>query len=131
MEVYLATVLCFGNGALQERDARLAVSREQLEALQDCGFRWSDIGRMLCVSSSTLCHRRHQLGMPVEGREFSPKTDTIRQALQVTPAAGLKIQGYLRQRGLTVQGTHILHSLTSAQRIIRPVYNVPSPNALW
>ena len=69
--------------------------------------------------------------MPVEGREFSQLTDTIRQVLQFTPAAGLKIQGYLRQRGLTVQGTHILHSLTSAQRIIRPVYNVPSPNALW
>ena len=67
---------------------RLAVSCEQLEALQDCRFRWSDIGRMLCVSSSTLRCRRHKLGMPVEGRKFSQLTDTqlddlIRQVLQL------------------------------------------------
>lgn len=126
---------------------KLAVSREQLEALQDCRFHWSDIGRMLCVSSSMLRRRRHELGMPVEGREFSQLTDTqlddlIRKVLQVTPAVGLRmVQGYLRQRGLTVQRTCVLHSLRrvdpvtatlrSARRIIRQVYNVPSPNALW
>ena len=121
---------------------RLAVSCEQLEALSDCRFRWSDIGRMLCASSSTLRRRRHKLGMPVEGREFSQLTDTqlddlIRQVLQVTPASGLRmVQGYLRQGGLIVQRTCILHSLRrvnpvtatlrSARRIIRRVYNVPS-----
>ena len=143
-------VLCFEREHFQNETPgrpRLAVSREQLEALQECGFRWSDIGRMLCLSSSTLRRRRHELGMPVEGREFSQLSDTqlddlIRQVLQVTPAAGLRmVQGYLRQRGLTVQRTRILHSLRrvdpvtatlrSARRIIRRVYNVPSPNALW
>ncbi|XP_044167224.1 uncharacterized protein LOC122951270 isoform X2 [Acropora millepora] len=145
-----ANVLCFEREHFQNETPgrpRLAVSREQLEALQECGFRWSDIGRMLCLSSSTLRRRRHELGMPVEGREFSQLSDTelddlIRQVLQVTPAAGLRmVQGYLRQRGLTVQRTRILHSLRrvdpvtatlrSARRIIRRVYNVPSPNALW
>ena len=85
--------------------------------------------------------------MPVEGREFSELTDTqlddlTRQALQVTPASGLRmVQGYLRQRGLAVQRIRILHTLRrvdpvisalrNARRLIRRVYNVPSPNALW
>ena len=127
---------------------RLAINRGQLEALQrDSGFRWSDVARILCVSARTLRRRRHELGMPVEGREFSELTDTqlddfVRQALQVTPAAGLRmVQGYLRQRGLAVQRIRVLHALRrvgpvtsalrNARRIIRRVYNVPSPNALW
>ena len=47
---------------------RLAISREQLEALQrDSGFRWSDVARIFCVSARTLRRRRHELGMRVEG----------------------------------------------------------------
>ena len=46
-------------------------------------------GLILCVSARTLRRRRHELGMLVEGRQFSELTDTqlddlIRQALQVT-----------------------------------------------
>ena len=108
---------------------------------------WSDVARILCVSARTLRCRRHELGMLVEGRQFSELTDTqlddlIRQALQVTPAAGLRmVQGYLRQRGLVVQRIRVLHALRrvdpvtsalrNARRIIRRVYNVPSPNSLW
>ena len=104
-------------------------------------------GLILCVSARTLRRRRHELGMLVEGRQFSELTDTqlddlIRQALQVTPAAGLRmVQGYLRQRGLVVQRIRVLHALRrvdpvtsalrNARRIIRRVYNVPSPNSLW
>ena len=127
---------------------RLAITQGQLEALQrDIGFRWSDVARILCVSARTLRRRRHELGMLVEGRQFSELTDTqlddlIRQALQVTPAAGLRmVQGYLRQRGLVVQRIRVLHALRrvdpvtsalrNARRIIRRVYNVPSPNSLW
>ena len=96
---------------------RLAITQEQLEALQrDSGFCWSDVARILCVSARTLCHRRHELGMLVEGRQFSQLTDTqlddlTRQALQVTPAASLRmVQGYLRQRCL-VQRIHVLDAL--------------------
>ena len=127
---------------------RLAITQGQLEALQrDSGFRWSDVARILCVSARTLRRRRHELGMLVEGRQFSELTDTqlddlTRQALQVTPAAGLRmVQGYLRQRGLVVQRIRVLHALRrvdpvtsalrNARRIIRRVYNVPSPNSLW
>jgi len=85
--------------------------------------------------------------MRVEGREYTELTDNqldnlIRAALQVTPAAGLRmVQGYLRQRGLVVQRIRVLHSLRrldpvtstlrNARRIITRVYNVPFPNALW
>ena len=127
---------------------RLAITQGQLEALQrGSGFRWSDVARILCVSARTLRRRRHELGMLVEGRQFSELTDTqlddlTRQALQVTPAAGLRmVQGYLRQRGLVVQRIRVLHALRrvdpvtsalrNARRIIRRVYNVPSPNSLW
>ena len=127
---------------------KLAITQGQLEALQrDSGFRWSDVARILCVSARTLRRRRHELGMLVEGRQFSELTDTqlddlTRQALQVTPAAGLRmVQGYLRQRGLVVQRIRVLHALRrvdpitaalrNARRIIRRVYNVPSPNSLW
>lgn len=80
----------------------------------------------------------------MEGREFTQLSDIqldhyIRQALQVTPAAGLRlVQGYLRQHGLNVQRIRVLFSLRrvdpvtatlrNARRIIR---RVPSPNALW
>ena len=120
----------------------------QLEALQrDSGFSWSDVARIFCVSARTLRRRRHELGILVEGRQFSELTDTelddlTRQALQVTPAAGLRmVQGYLRQRGLVVHRIRILHALRrvdpvtsalrNARRIIRRFYNVPSPNSLW
>lgn len=89
---------------------RLAITQEQLEALQrDSGFRWSDVARILCVSARSLRRRRHELGMLVEGRQSSELRDTQldylkRQALQVTPAASLRmVQGYPRQRGLVVQ----------------------------
>ena len=56
---------------------RLAITQGQLEALQrDSGFRWSDVARILCVSARTLRRRRHELGMLVEGRQFSELTDT-------------------------------------------------------
>ena len=127
---------------------RLAITQGQLEALQrDSGFSWSDVARIFCVSARTLRRRRHELGMLVEGRQFSELTDTelddlTRQALQITPAAGLRmVQGYLRQRGLVVQRICVLHALRrvdpvtsalrNARRIIRRVYNVPSPNSLW
>jgi hypothetical protein len=55
---------------------RFRVSHEQLQALHgDCGMRWSDIARTLGVSERTVRRRRHEFGMPVEGREFSNISD--------------------------------------------------------
>lgn len=107
---------------------RLGVSREQLEALQrDCGFRWNDIARMLGVSDRTLRRRRHEFGMGVEGREFSNVPDNVlddvvRQVLEVTPAAGLRmVQGSLRQHGWLVQRIRVLHSLRRVQILLHPL----------
>ena len=63
---------------------------------------------MLQVSSRTLRRRRHELGMRVEGREFSDISDiqldnVVREVLQSTPSAGLRlVQGSLRQQSLVV-----------------------------
>ena len=127
---------------------RFAIHREQLDALyRDCGFRWTDIARIMGVSDRTLRRRRHEFGMRVTGREFSNVSDTeldniVRQVREVTPSAGLRmVQGSLRQRGLAVQRIRVLHSLRrvdpvtttlrDARRIIRRSYSVPCPNALW
>lgn len=127
---------------------RLQITREQLEALHDeAGFRWNDIARILQVSSRTLRRRRHDLGMRVEGREFSDVTDDqldtiIRDVLEITPSAGLRlVQGSLIQRGIVIQRIRILQSLRrvdpvsstlrNARQIIRRKYNVTSPNSLW
>ena len=127
---------------------RLQITQEQLEALHNvAGFRWNDIARILQVSDRTLRRRSHEMGMPVEGREFSQLTDgqldnVVRQALQNTPSAGLRlVQGSLRQQGLKVQRARALQSLRrvdpvtpslrNTRRIIRTKYNVASPNSLW
>ena len=127
---------------------KLHITREQLHTLNiDAGFSWSEISRMLGISERTLRRRRHELGMAVEGKEFSSLSDNelddiIRQVLSTTPGAGLRmVQGAIKQRGLIVQRDRILYSLRrvdpvttslrNARRIVRRTYNVPSPNALW
>lgn len=126
---------------------RLDISQALLESLQQIGFRWNDMARILRVSSRTLRRRRHELGMQVQGRVFSAMTDVeldnvVRQVLEVTPASGLRmVQGSLRQQGFRVQRARILHSLRrvdpitstlrNSRRIIRRSYNVCNPNSLW
>ena len=128
---------------------RFAMTREQLEALNNCssGFRWSEISRAFGVSERTLRRRRHELGMTVEGRQFSDLSDTqldtiVRAIIFMTPNIGYRmLQGALRHRGLHVQRERILRSmhrvdpvistLRNTTRIIRRSYNVPCPNALW
>ena len=136
------------NSGLRGRP-RFCISQEQLEALHDrsCGMRWSDIARTLGVSERTVRRRRHQFGMPVEGREFSDISDQqlddfIARILQATPAVGVRmIMGSLRHHGHTVQRSRVLHSirrvdpvtstLRNSRRIVRRSYHVACPNALW
>ena len=127
---------------------RLAITETQLEALHHtAGFRWNDVARIFNVSSRTLRRRRHELGMRVEGREYSEVTDDqvdniVGEVLRRTPSAGLRlVQGSLNQQGLVVQRARILgslrrvdpvtSSLRNARQIIRRRYNVTSPNSLW
>ena len=66
---------------------RVHVTREQLQSLnEDAGFTWSEISKTLGISQRTLRRRRHELGMRVEGKEFSSLSDSelddiIRQIL--------------------------------------------------
>lgn len=41
------------------------VSRAQLEAFLDMGFKYVDVAKILCVSERTLLRRRAELGLPV------------------------------------------------------------------
>lgn len=110
-------------------------------------FCWNDVAHILNISSRTLRRRRHELGMHVEGREYSELTDgqldnIVGEVLRSSPLAGLRlVQGSLSQQGLVVQRAGILSSLRrvdpvtsslrNARQIIRRRYNVMSPNSLW
>ena len=128
---------------------RLQILQEQLQTLHnDASFRWADIGRILGISERTLRRRRHEFGLPVGvGEDFSDVSNDdldehVRKILEVTPSAGQRlVEGGLRQRGLRIQRHRIQESirrvdpvvstLRAAQQIIRRVYSVPCPNALW
>ena len=128
---------------------RLQVLQEHLQTLHnDAGFRWADIGRILGISDRTLRRRRHEFELPVGmGEHFSDVTDdeldvNVREILQVTPNAGQRlVEGGLRHRGVLIQRHRIqeairrvdpvVSTLRAAQQIIRRVYSVPCPNALW
>lgn len=128
---------------------RLQILQEQMQTLHnDAGFRWADIGRILGISERTLRRRRHEFGLPVGvGEDFSDVSNDdldeyVREILEVTPSAGRRlVEGGLRQRGLRIQRYRIQESiqrvdpvvttLRAAQQIIRRVYSVPCPNALW
>lgn len=128
---------------------RLQILQEQMQTLHnDAGFRWADIGRILGISERTLRRRRHEFGLPVGvGEDFSDVSNDdldeyVREILEVTPSAGRRlVEGGLRQRGLRIQRYRIQESiqrvdpvvttLRAAQQIIRRVYSVPWPNALW
>ncbi len=128
---------------------RLQLAQEQLETLHgEAGFRWADVARILGISERTVRRRRHQLELPV-GREvgFSDISDEeldtyVRQILRTTPSSGRRfVDGALRYRGMRVQRRRIEESLRrvdpvictlrAARHIIRRVYSVPCPNALW
>ena len=114
----------------------------------DAGFRWADVAGILGVSERTLRRRRHQFGLTVgRGDDFTDISNNdldnhVSEILRTTPSSGQRlVEGGLRNRGLRIQRRRIQESmrrvdpvistLRSARNIIRRVYNVPSPNALW
>ena len=127
----------------------LQILQQQQQTLHnDAGFRWADIGRILGISERTLRRRRHEFGLPVGvGENFTDVSNDdldeyVREILEVTPSAGQRlVEGGLRQMGLRFQRHRIqesirrvdsvLRTLRAAQQIIRRVYSVPCPNALW
>ena len=125
------------------------ITEEQIRGLREgADFRWSDIARILGVSTRTLSRHRQGFGMPVgQEHNFSQITDfaldnVIRDVLTLAPQSGVGLFcGALRSRGLRVQRHRVIAALqrldpvTSAlrqtRRIIRRTYNVPCPNPLW
>ncbi len=125
------------------------VTPEQLNVLHnEAGFRWADVSRILGVSERTIRRRRHEFGLAV-GRQivFSDISDNdldnhVREILSMTPSSGERlVEGGLRSRGLHIQRRRVhdsirrvdpvIRTLRSARTIIRRIYSVPSPNALW
>ena len=108
---------------------RIQITQAQLEALHNgAGFRWNDISRILQVSSRTLRRRRHELGMRVDGREFTDLTNVqldgiIREVLGVF---GMKCHGFgnSRIRSCSTVPPNVVQSRSSsyAQSIATRMY---------
>ena len=83
-------------------------TEDQIRGLREgADFRWSDIARILGVSTRTLSHHRQGFGMPVgQEHNFSQITDfaldnVIRNVLTLAPQSGVGlVRGALRSRGL-------------------------------
>ena len=83
----------------------------------DARFRWNNIARILQVSSRTLHQRRHEIGMPVNGRQFSALTDDhldniVWGVLQCTPSVGFVPDLSFDVRSM--QTTYLLATCSSA-----------------
>ncbi len=92
-------------------------------------FRWNDVARILNVSSRTLRRRRHELGMQVQGREYSELTDgqldnIVGEVLRSSPFAGIiLVQGSLSQHGQLVPRARILSSLRRVDPVTSSLRN--------
>ena len=66
-----------------------SISRTQLEAFIDMGFKYTVIAKMLCVSERTLLRRRAELGLPIGHHQIRSTMDdneldqTVSEILQV------------------------------------------------
>ena len=125
------------------------ISEEQIQALREgAWFTWTDVTRILGLSTRTLSRRRQELGMPVgHASNFSQISDDglddqVRDILTLAPQSGIGlIRGALQSRGWRVQRHRIIaavqrldpvvSALRQTRRIIRRTYNVPCPNSLW
>jgi hypothetical protein len=125
---------------------RFVVSKPQIEGLQELGFSWSKIARMIGISRITLYRRRLALGIgnevefnQLEDHEFD---ELVASIIQLSPNAGeVMVRGALRARGVKIQRWRIRESLMRVDpvrrrrrqrlRIERRVYRVPGPNSLW
>ena len=125
---------------------RFVVSKPQIEGLQELGFSWSKIARMIAISRTTLYRRRLALGIGND-IEFDQLEDDevdrlVGSVIQLSPNSGeVMVRGALRARAVKIQRWRIRESLMRVDpirrrrrqrlRIQRRVYRVPGPNSLW
>ena len=113
---------------------------------------WKVVARLLRVSAKTLRRRQIEYGMlvsPITGPRISYSNityeelcDVLRTILDTLPDVGEKIvTGALRARGIYVQRRRIRDAIMEVDpvnralrrtiSVVRRVYSVFSPNALW
>ena len=101
------------------------ISGEQIQALTEgAWFTWTDVARILGLSTRTLSRRRQELGMPVgHASNLSQISDDglddlVRDILTLTPQSGIGlIRGALQSRGWRVQR----HRIIAAVQRLDPV----------
>ena len=113
---------------------------------------WSVVARQTDVSYRTLLRRRHENGLPVANTVGPRNTytsineeqlcDIVRDILQLMPDAGeTYVIGAIRSRGIIIQRWRVRNAIQTVDPIsralrrtvavVRRVYNVRCPNALW
>ena len=126
---------------------RLTIPLEQLIALEEFGFSYTQCASMLGISTQTLQNRRRELNLPLGINRFSNISDhlldtEVTAILHITPDAGERyVIGALRARGFHLQRSRIRDAILRIDPIgracrrrrtlFRRQYNVPGPNALW
>ena len=131
---------------------RFTIPNNIISGLHRIHRSWQQVSNDIGVSYRTLLRRRHENGMTVNStrgprRSYSNiNTDQLCQQvshiLQILPNAGETfVLGALRQRGVHIQryrvreAIRLVDPLSRAMRrsvaVLRRVYNVPCPNALW
>ena len=123
----------------------ILLNLETVELLRSSGYTWSDIAGTLQVSRTTLWRRLNEANYEI--KRFTDisddELDSILQELQRNhPNCGQQLlQGYLRQRSITVQRRRLRESVARTdpirrhvrwhQVVTRRTYSVQHSNSLW
>jgi hypothetical protein len=131
---------------------RYSLPQNALTNLHEIHRSWSQVAVEIGVSYRTILRRRHDYRLPVSNTSGPRNTFTeishtelcnvVREVLQILPNAGETIVlGALRQRNIHIQRWKVRNAICSVDplscamrrsvAILRHVYNVPCPNALW
>ena len=130
----------------------LNIPEDTLRELHDIHNSWSSVARLTGVSYRTLLRRRQQYGLEIANTVGPRITYTdlddeqlcaiVRDILQLMPDAGeTYVIGSIKSRGINIQrwrvrnAIQIVDPVSRALRctlaVVRRVYNVRCPNALW
>ena len=146
------SITCLLEDVVQRGRRRYSLPQNALTSLHTIHRRWSQVAAEIGVSYRTLLRRRHEYSLPVSNTSGPRNTFTeisridlcnvVREVLQLLPNAGETfVLGALRQRNIHIQRWKVRDAICSVDplgramrrsvAILRRVYNVPCPNALW
>ena len=145
---YPLNFTCLLEESLNRGRRRYSIPQTALIDLHRIHNSWAQVG----VSYRTLLRRRHEYSLPVSNTIGQRDTyteisqtdlcDVVREVLQVLPNAGETfVLAALRQRNIRIQRWKVRnairtvdplsHAMRRSVAILRRVYSVPCPNALW